>query len=54
MRSCYDVMHSMYERLLENLQKLSQTDPELSGRFGAAFSKGLRMMADGLDKEAAA
>ena len=54
MRSCYDVMHSMYERLLENLQKLSKSDPELSGRFGAAFSKGLRMMADGLDKEAAA
>ena len=47
-------MQSMYERLLENLARLSPIDADLAERFRAAFGKGLRMMADGLNKEAAA
>lgn len=54
LRASYGVMQSMYERLLENLERLSPIDAGLADRFRAAFGKGLRLMADGLDKEAAA
>lgn len=51
LRANYSVMQSMYERLLENLARLSPIDAELEARFRAAFSKGLRLMADGLDEK---
>ena len=51
LRANYSVMQSMYERLLENLARLSPIDGELEARFRAAFGKGLRMMADGLAKD---
>jgi len=54
LRASYGVMQSMFERLLENLERLSPIDADLAARFRAAFGKGLRMMADGLDREAAA
>ena len=54
LRANYSVMQSMYDRLIENLARLSPIDADLAERFRAAFGKGLRMMADGLNKEAAA
>ena len=54
LRANYSVLQSMYERLLENLARLAPIDADLAERFRAAFGKGLRMMADGLNKEAAA
>ena len=54
LRANYSVMQSMYDRLIENLARLSPIDADLAERFRAAFGKGLRMMADGLNKEATA
>ena len=51
LRAGYSVIQNMYERLLENLADLSLIDAELEARFRAAFGKGLRMMADGLEKD---
>lgn len=51
LRAGYSVIQNMYERLLENLARLSPIDAELEARFRAAFGKGLRMMADRLEKD---
>ena len=51
LRAGYSVIQSMYDRLIENLARLSPIDADLAARFRAAFGKGLRMMADGLEKD---
>lgn len=53
-RAAYEMFRACYERMIEKLSALEQADADRAGRFRAAFSKGLRMMAEELEKGAAA
>lgn len=53
-RAAYEMFRACYERMIEKLSALEQADADRAGRFRAAFSKGLRMMAEELEKGASA
>jgi chromosome segregation ATPase len=49
MRAGYDVIRSSFGRLEEQLRAMASRDADLANKVRAAFAKGLRLMADGLE-----
>ena len=54
LRSSYELIHHTYQRLTERLDDLAGQDTALAGKFREAFAKGLRLMADGLERKGGA
>lgn len=50
LRAGYEVLRHSLARLEEQLRTMGEREPALAGRFRAAFAKGLRLMADGLEE----
>lgn len=53
-RAAYEMFRACYERMIEKLSALEQADADRATRFRAAFGKGLRVMAEEIEKGAAA
>ena len=49
LRASYDLVRSMYNRLVENMELLNRTEPEQAERYRLAFVRGLRLMAEELE-----
>lgn len=53
MRASYDVVKSCYKRIMEQLDRMGTEDAERERALREAFAKGLRLMADQMEKGAA-
>lgn len=51
LRAGYEILKSSYTRLTHQLSELAARDAALAASFRGAFAKGLRLMADTMDKE---
>ena len=51
LRAGYEILKSSYTRLTHQLGELAARDAALAASFRGAFAKGLRLMADTMDKE---
>lgn len=54
LRAGFELLTSSYRRLQRQLDELGTREHALAAQFRAAFAKGLRLMADGLDEKEAA